>query len=408
MSASRTTTTTFPFFGGQQQPVRTTLAPRNTVRPLTQNEVASLPPSAGEQAVAEFMATYPQCGSREEIYRYINLIKAANWRGIDVLSVVRTLRLGGTIHGAKINPSKSRFAKGEFSGETLGVRGKKKNIKFPSLLWEVVLNNCGELGALNDGIESIIEGEYGLIVPNVPIPDISIEPPSDAEVNNALAEFFAAHPECQVNQQDIYKFLNLIDQAHLSGVDIFSILRSMGLEGHLPTMPRSGSYRTAKMAIAQQVPAVRGRAAELQKYKNSLLWMIFSNYCADLKNIILEMEHILSGQLSASTIQQHNQRGGVQMRTSASFGQMPFSAQQQQQQFNQFAAPTMQPPMTMAGAPAAATPRRKKSAATTSAFPQLPAPTTTMTLGPFNPFAPQQPQQRGIAGTAFAPAGFIR
>lgn len=267
------------------------------LKPLTENEVQSLPLTTGEQAVAEFIATYPQCGTREQVSRFIQLSKVAKWRGIDMQSVVRTLVIGGTIDGRVPDGATSRVAGLEFAPSTVGRRGKRQNMSFPSMLWLIAVNNCGHLDALNLGIERVMEGTYGLTVPSVPVAAVRDDPPSSDEINTALAEFFVAHPECSANRKAIYKLLNLIDEYHLSGRDLFALFRTLGLERHLPSLPATGVSRVDKMRIRQQAPPVRGKALSNNVYKMSLLWMLLSEYCGRMDAVIDELSHILSGHL---------------------------------------------------------------------------------------------------------------
>lgn len=278
--------------------------PQGGVAPLTQREIRSLPLSDGEQAVATFMATHPQCGSMEQISRFMQLVKAANWRGIDITSVIRTLGLGGTVKGPAPSAARTRVGGMELTEQTMGKRGKRKDQRFPSLLWQIILNNCGDLDSLNIGIESVMQGNYGLTVPVTALAQPSTAPPSSVEVNQALTQFFTAHPECKVKQSAINQLLNMIDDHQLTGRDIFALFRTLGLEGHLPVMPTTSGYRVAGLSISPTTPPLRGQALEKQQMKMSLLWMLLSEYCGVMDEVVTELNNILSGQIEANRLRQ--------------------------------------------------------------------------------------------------------
>lgn len=288
----------------QRRPVATPGTMRQPATTLTTREVRSLPLTGTEQAVAQFLAQYPQCGSAEEITRFIQLVKVANWRGVDIRSVLRTLDLGGTIDGSVPYSGQARVADLQFTPATEGQRGRRKEKQLPSLLWQIVLNNCGDLYDLNVGIASVLEGTYGLTVPETPPPPPSSAPPSAEEVNQGLSELFAAYPECRMNRDAIYQLLNLIDNHNLVGRDVFALFRTLGLEGHLPSVPPSSGYRVADLTVARATPPVRGEALEKQVYKESLLWMLLSEYCDQIDDIVPELNNILSGQIRANQLGQ--------------------------------------------------------------------------------------------------------
>jgi len=372
----------------QQQPVA----------PLTQREVLSLPLSAGEQAVTDFIAAYPQCGTHEQIGRFIQLVKAGHWRGVDMTSVVRTLSLGGTIHGSVPSSAQSRIAGLEFQQQTAGRRGKRKNQPLPSLLWQVAVNNCGNLDDLNLGIERVLEGTYGLTVPDVPLQMPSSEPPSSVEVNQALTEFFTAHPTCSAKKGAIFQLLHLIDDHHLTGRDVFALFRTMGLEHHLPAVPSGSGYRVAGLSVNPATAPVRGHAVEKHIYKMSLLWMLLSEYCGQMDEIVAEMTNILSGHIDASRMGQPGPLSQV-VETMSQLPpvQYPRRGRPRKQQTSARRASVSPPQQLLASPPAMVQ----------TSFGTVPA-----TMVPYVSQQPPQQQQFGRAGArpgaAFAPAGVFR
>jgi len=399
------------------QPILTMPLQARPVAPLTINMIRSLPLNAGEQAAIQlFMKEHPDCATVEQLSRFLQLAKAARWRGVDMKSVLRTLGLGGTIHmKGKGSVSNYRVAGMEFSEETVGSRGRRKDVSLPSLLWHVATLNCRDFDALNIGIQRVMEGTYGLTVPqDIPLIAPSGAAPSSVEVNQALSEFFAAHPECQAKQKSIYQLLNLIDSHQLVAQDVYALFRTFGLERHLPSLPPSGGWRSAGLSISPATAPLRGRELERQAFKISLLWGLLSNYCGQMDSIVEEMTNILSGHISASQLGQPGPLSEV-MSTMAT--QRPLqSVGRGRAGYQQ--APMIQTVTTQQVAPAASmrttamaptqpAGRRGRGQRTTVAPTAAPA---TSFVGQFGPyfFAPGSAVSQNPPGAAFAPAGVRR
>lgn len=294
MTQTITRTMTMPSSSAAVAPPQSRRAPV-----LSALEVESLPLNAAEETVAYFMSEYPQCGTAEQVGRFIQLVKAANWKGIDLTHVVRAMYLDGTLTPSTLNPlAGSRVGGMDLSPDVKGKRGKRGAKSLPSLLWEIAHANCGNLDMLNRGIEEVLDHTFGLNVPQgVTVVPPSSEPPSAVEVNAALTDFFLAHPSCstQPKKSAINQLLNLIDQHHLNGTDISALFSVLGLENVIKK-PRSlgTATRYDRGSIAQQTAPRRGRMLEQNVLKMSLLWKILSEYCDQLEEVLPYFINILA------------------------------------------------------------------------------------------------------------------
>lgn len=277
---------------------------------FTLPEQQQLALNEGDAAIVRFIASHPQCqNSQRDIARFLQLILGAKLRGVDVTSILRTYGL--MVNDKKVNPTKFRVGrtKGDpnlaFDSAVAGSRGKAQSTPLPSLLWSIADKNCTNLAQLNAQIEAVLQGNFGVNTANIPLPALSKEAPASAQVNQALALFFEAHPECSANRASINELLNLIDSHHLTGRELYALFRVFYIEHLIGSQKRGGRVPTlsdtrySKGAIALNIETKPRKTTSKSVMKRSLLWALLERYCGQIDGIINQMNSILRNHVAA-------------------------------------------------------------------------------------------------------------
>jgi hypothetical protein len=265
------------------------------------------PLTAETDAIAQFLNTNQQCElSEQDIKTFIDISRRLVGTGINLTAMARTAYLADLID-EDIYSGIGRVADMAFSPETSGTKPETiENIE-PSLLWAISTRACKNLPQLNVALQEMLDGDFGVGL-NMPLPSTEYQGTEEekAQINVALGYFFSTHPKCARYQNlirpKIIQFLNLVDNKNLRGVDLFSLIRTLGIEGYIRPMLRKRGYRVADMTLS---PATRGIEEQTKNViKYGLLWYLLSTYCLQMDTIVQWMTNVLSGAIQQKYTQQ--------------------------------------------------------------------------------------------------------
>jgi hypothetical protein len=251
----------------------------------------------GDEAIRQFFQQNPQCANltADQVRNFLDVAVASAYNATDFEAFIDSLVTAGIIDPASVNlQGRSRWAGGVFAAETQGTRGARREVPLPSLLWQVVQDNCNDLDSVTAALEENMRGTLGIDL-DAPLPPASqLVPPQVLEAeNNALAVFVASNPQCAANADDVREFLALVDNAGLNGRQVFSLVRNFGLEGYLGSLLPRYVGRVAGMSFT---PATMGVTPETRDVlKHSLLWAIAGRYCNSLPQINRYLYSMTSG-----------------------------------------------------------------------------------------------------------------
>jgi len=277
--------------------------------------------------IAEGMGNECQITDPTQITDFLQRINDAEWNGIDVLAILDVAHRQGRIpikfsrKGRKTGASSKGFRTAglAFTGRTVGPARKGNEtaaeVILPSLMWEILAQGCRSeniLAVLNGIMDEIQGGEYGLQPVN--LDELPVGTPEETVRNNrGLAAFIESHPYCSANREDIEKFLNLVHSTHISGSDIFAMLRVLYLEGVIePGIPRSG-YRMAGLELTPRTLPTAGTKLDREGkgVVYSFLWYVLENYCQRMPEILTFAYNVLR-EGAQQGAQQGRQQGGQQ------------------------------------------------------------------------------------------------
>lgn len=241
-------------------------------------------------ALEAFMGAQPNenpCGEQygPQINRLLTKVYNAHLNGIDFNSIMRVLYQTGLWEMPQSQLSGTRWDGGRMKSQTRGKWGVRGAELLPSTLWQVVGKNCNRIEQLNEYIDQITEGRFN-VQTRVPLPNINqvLSGAQLDEINNAVAEFAASHPNCANPnlKEQVEEFMAIIDTYALNGEDLASDLRVLGLERIIPPFSRSNT-RVNGMRLKQRTHGIK--PSTYNNIKMSLTWKVLQEYCHDLETI---------------------------------------------------------------------------------------------------------------------------
>lgn len=244
--------------------------------------------------MAAFLQEHPACQREQNLQRkienFIETVRTTLSSGVDLQAIYRVLQMSQDLPSGRL-PS-NRVANFSFEQET---RGPRSNRILPSLLWAIAGQTCKNIDLLTrkianlprEGIFTNQQRQQGQELAN----RLLREAQQDQTENEALTNFLTSHPNCQEmeegeeeeqpgeNVEQLLKaLLSLIDQAHLSGMDVKALMRVLQMTPQRLTRPYDlYDTRVDKMSLAQNTLGRRGRSINVEK--PSLLWKLFGTYC---------------------------------------------------------------------------------------------------------------------------------
>jgi hypothetical protein len=252
--------------------------------------------------MAAFLEEHPACPREQnlqgKIENFIDTVRTTLSSGVDLRAIYRVLQMSKDLPSGRL-PS-NRVANFAFEQET---RGPRSNRILPSLLWAIAGQTCKNIDLLTGKIANLsrqgIFTEDQKRAGHAKANQLLRQAREVQTQNEALANFLAQHPNCQrqamqegeenqPGQDDIEQLLkallSLIDQAHLSGMDVKALMRVLQMTPEPLTRPYDlYDTRVDRMSLTQNTRGRRGRSIAVEK--PSLLWKLFGTYCDDPESL---------------------------------------------------------------------------------------------------------------------------
>nr|UDO47784.1 hypothetical protein [Pandoravirus massiliensis] len=253
----------------------------------------------GQEAIQSFLQQHADCPNLtlQSLMDFLNAVNETGYDLRDIQSVMRTLAASRALgeRGAIDLQRRSRWGGGAFAQEVMGVRGARGEVPLPSTLWYIASAYCDMLPVITAGIRSIAAGTFGEEALDQPLPAANtlVDAAQLNDINAALANFVAVHPQCVPTENELRWFLAYVDSLRFNGRDLDALLRAFGLEGYADQLFSGYNTRFAGGAFTPATTGVTEKT--FNEIKPALLWKIAQTYCRSMGPLDAFIYNIVSG-----------------------------------------------------------------------------------------------------------------